>query len=217
VHDFRPVCDGKFPTGPAVLVANHLSYVDPILIAARTPVAPIAKAEIGRWPLIGACARRLGVTLVDRRDASSRTAALRTSLRALEAGVSILNFPEGTTTEGTTVLPFWRGIFGVARIAGVPIVPIALSYEAKELCWTGGDTFAPHYWKTASRPITYCKVRYCAPIEPGAPGDADDLAVLARTRIAECLGIESHVPTKRFRVPPPRPNAVLSPGDRLAS
>src|SRR6185436_14021215 len=101
-------------------VANHLSYLDPIVIGAQIPVAPIAKGEVASWPLIGSVASSLNGIFVDRSSVMSRARALRRAHALLRAGVSILNFPEGTTTDGSRLLPFHRGIFGLAQIARVP-------------------------------------------------------------------------------------------------
>nr|MBS0019499.1 1-acyl-sn-glycerol-3-phosphate acyltransferase [Gammaproteobacteria bacterium] len=69
---------------------------------------------------------------------------LRRSLRVLQQGVSVLNFPEGTTTLGNAVLPFRRGIFGLAPITGVPVIPIALRFEPPGMAWVGNAYFVSH-------------------------------------------------------------------------
>ena len=57
-------------------------------------------------------------------------------------------FPEGTTSAGDCVLPFKRGIFGVARRLGVPVVPVALRYDSPSDCWIGSENFLSHYVRT---------------------------------------------------------------------
>src|SRR5690606_3926106 len=71
----------------------------------------------------------------------------RRALCALRAGVSVLNFPEGTTTNGR-LRRFQHGVFGVARIASVPVVPLAISFERRELAWVDDQMLLPHYAKT---------------------------------------------------------------------
>jgi 1-acyl-sn-glycerol-3-phosphate acyltransferase len=150
-HRLAIAVEGSWPEGPAVLAANHLSYLDPVVIGACLPLAPIAKAEVSRWPLIGSVAERLGTIFVDREDPHSGALALRRALRTLRDGVNVLAFPEGTTTDGARPLRFHLGAFGLAAVAHVPVVPIAIRYASPELVWSGGATFLPHYLRTASR------------------------------------------------------------------
>jgi 1-acyl-sn-glycerol-3-phosphate acyltransferase len=185
VHGFQLDLEGRLPDGPAVWVANHVSYVDALVLSALAPSAPIAKAEVSGWPLVGAGARSLGAILVQRSDPWSGARALRQALRSLAAGVPVLGFPEGTTTSGEELLPFKRGLFGAARLAGAPIVPIAIAYAAPEIAWVGDQWFLPHYWRTASRPTTPVTVRIGAPLSPNA--DARTLAERARARVAQLL------------------------------
>jgi 1-acyl-sn-glycerol-3-phosphate acyltransferase len=137
---------GEPPRGPAVLVSNHLSWFDPLVVATMVPLTAVAKDDVAAWPVIGARARGLGVVFVDRLDAHDGVRALLEARRSLEAGVSVLNFPEGTTTHGDMVLPFRRGIFGLARLAGVPVVPVRLEVD-RGLTWAGPDPLFPHLWR----------------------------------------------------------------------
>jgi 1-acyl-sn-glycerol-3-phosphate acyltransferase len=179
-HRISIAVEGSWPQGPAILAANHLSYLDPLVIGSCLPVAPIAKAEVSRWPLIGSVAERLGTIFVDRRDPHSGAVALRRALRTLRAGVSVLAFPEGTTTRGDRPLRFHLGAFGLAAIAQVPIVPIAIRYSSADAVWSGGDTFLPHYLRTASRRSMSVLLRLGQPLLPSSP--AGHRAFLAQRR-----------------------------------
>jgi lyso-ornithine lipid O-acyltransferase len=214
IHGLELGVRGRFPAEPAVIVTNHVSYLDAIAVAAVLPVAPIAKREVSSWPLIGTAAAQLGVIFVERADMWSRVRALRAARAALAAGVSVLNFPEGTTTDGSQVLPFARGIFGLAKRAEVPIVPVAL-HCAPELAWFGGASFVPHYVRTTTIAAPQLRLEIGRPIDP-ARHSADELAVIAHHRIAYMLRdrLESHASVLRLRVPPPRPDAVLPPARR---
>jgi 1-acyl-sn-glycerol-3-phosphate acyltransferase len=187
LHGFRFEVEGRVPSGPSVLVANHVSYVDAPVLVSLAPCTPIAKAEIANWPLVGDGARALGVSFVRRGDAHSGAIALRHGLRALAAGVSVLGFPEGTTTHGNQLLPFRRGLFGLARLAGVPVVPIAIAYASPDVAWVGDDWFITHYLRTAMRKETLVSVRVGAPISPHAASSASELALLTRNRIGQML------------------------------
>src|SRR5262249_38543848 len=71
-------------SGPAILVANHLGYLDPLIIASLLPCVPISKSEFAHWPLLGSAARSLGVLFVRRGDAHSGARTLREAARLLE-------------------------------------------------------------------------------------------------------------------------------------
>lgn len=164
-HGVRVRVLGEWPSQPAVLVANHTTYLDPIVVGAHAPLAPLAKAEVAEWPLVGAAATRLGAIFVDRGCAVRGAMALRRGALALAAGVSVLVFPEGTTSTGK-VLPFRLGAFGLAVWSGVPVVPVALEYSSPELAWVGGATFLPHYLRNAARARSSVLVRVGQPLWP---------------------------------------------------
>jgi 1-acyl-sn-glycerol-3-phosphate acyltransferase len=182
-HDLAVTVHGDVPRGPALVVANHLSYLDPLAILPVCPALPIAKGEVADWPLIGSIAASLGVTFVRRADPMARVRVLRRIHRLLAAGVPVLNFPEGTTTSGDRVLPFWRGTFGIAQRLGVPVVPVALAYRDPALAWCNAATFLPHYLKTAARARIDVTVTFL-PAMPARTGELpEDAAARARNAI----------------------------------
>ena len=186
-HDWRVRVSGPIPAGPVVLVANHVSYLDPLVLVGLVPALPVSKSEISRWPLVGAVARRHGVLFVERGDPRSGARVLRSARRALARGVSVLNFPEGTTSNGEQVLPFRRGIFGLARHARVPVVPIALRFDDADLAWFGDAFFLPHYTRLLRRRDTVVRVRFGGPLTPERYGGAADLADEARAQVEHML------------------------------
>ena len=95
----------------------------------------------------------------------------REAVTRLRSDVSVLTFAEGTTTSGRGVLPFRRGIFGAARIARVPVVPVAIRYEDPELSWVGSQSFLPHYLRTASKAVTHVHLHFMDPLEVGPGGE----------------------------------------------
>jgi 1-acyl-sn-glycerol-3-phosphate acyltransferase len=112
---------GPVPSGPVVLASNHLGYLDPIVIGALLPLAAIAKSELAGWPFLGRVAAHVGTLFIRRGSAHHGALVLRRALRRLAAGVPVLNFPEGTTTDGSRpLLSFRRGLFGIARRPGGP-------------------------------------------------------------------------------------------------
>jgi 1-acyl-sn-glycerol-3-phosphate acyltransferase len=194
-HGVEVRTHGRPPEGPAVLVANHVSYMDPLVVSAAAPCISIAKGETADWPLIGKGLRALGVLFVRRGDAHSGAVTLRRALRALGGGATVLNFPEGTTSDGRQVGEFRRGIFGLAALAGVPVVPTRIVYSDDGAHWYGGQTFLPHYWRLAGVHRLIARVFFGDPLSVrDADADTDQrtdgasqLAARARAAV-ESLG-----------------------------
>jgi len=191
LHGVRPSVRGSVPSQPCVLVANHVSYFDPIVLSSIVPLSAVAKREVGQWPLIGEVARKLGTLYVTREDAHSGARCLREAQRALEAGVSVLVFPEGTTTHGDSVLPFKRGIFGVAARAKVPVVPVSLRYDRPSAAWVGDESFIPHYMRAMTHACTRVNVRFMEPLMVPTVDDAHDVGEVARRMIARGLWMDA--------------------------
>lgn len=178
---------GSFGETPSVIVANHLSYLDPLVLVGLHPVSPVAKAEVSGWPFIGQTMNDFGVNFVERGNAYSGARVIRRCLRALRAGVSVLNFPEGTTSTGESLLPFHRGIFGLARLAGVPVTPVAVHFDEPDLCWVGEQGFLPHYLRTSARARAVVRVRVGRPLESTNTESADVLSERARHAILDLM------------------------------
>jgi 1-acyl-sn-glycerol-3-phosphate acyltransferase len=191
IHGVRTLLRGQPPQGTCVLVANHISYFDPLIVASYLPLTAIAKREVASWPIVGEFVKRLGTLFVERENAGSGARVLREAIGLLNRGVSVLVFPEGTTTRGDQVLPFKRGIFGAALRAGVPIVPVALRYEREDAAWVGNTIFLSHYVRTMSQPCTRVSVEFLPPLPTGRAGrqrSPQQLADAARRAIARVVG-----------------------------
>lgn len=172
VHGIDVSCRGTLGSGPSIVVANHLSWLDPLVVASLLPVTPIAKHEIRRWPFVGSLCASMGCMFVERGSAASGAMVLRSARAALAEGVSVLGFPEGTTRPfGSGLGPFHRGLFGLAQRLGVPVVPVALRYDDPALHWVGDDAFAPHWYGVVGRARTRVEVAIGAPIvaDEGVP------------------------------------------------
>jgi 1-acyl-sn-glycerol-3-phosphate acyltransferase len=123
----RPRAEGRDPAtlpSPAVIVANHASFLDVLLILAVLPptIRFGAKARLTRYPILGTILRRAGYVLVQRgaRDSAAALAA------TIDDGDSLFIFPEGTFVRVPGVMPFRLGAFQVAVEKRVPVVPVAL-------------------------------------------------------------------------------------------
>ncbi len=183
-HGMQMVVRGSsLPEPPFIMVCNHLGYMDPIILAAIQASAPIAKRELGDWPVIGPTLDSLGVMLVHRGNLHQSATVLRRALRALRAGVAVVNFPEGTTTSGDRMLPFKRGVFGLAKIANVPVVPSRMDFLDPSDCWIGDDGFLEHYLKFGAMTYHGVRLRISDPIDPNDYPSAQAMADAVREHI----------------------------------
>jgi 1-acyl-sn-glycerol-3-phosphate acyltransferase len=117
---------------PCLIVANHMSWLDILVLSATAPMCFIAKHEVARWPLFGVLAtvgRTLYIDRAKRHDVKSACAAIR---RRLANGECVVLFPEGTSSDGNRLLPFRSALIGAAdmEIAGEPVAvqPVTIAY-----------------------------------------------------------------------------------------
>lgn len=125
--------EGRWPgRGPYVVVANHQSLLD-ILLISRLPreMKWVAKESLFKVPWLGLVFRMSGDIPVRRGDSESGGVALRKARRYLDRGMNVMMFPEGTRSAKGTLLPFKSGAFRLAIEAGVPVFPVAVSGTAR--------------------------------------------------------------------------------------
>jgi len=117
---------------PTLFVANHSSYLDIAVYGALIPGSFVAKSEVGEWPFFGLLAKLQRSVFVDRRVRTSHLQATALGKR-LEAGDSMILFPEGTSNDGNRVMRFKSALLSVAefRIKDEPVVvqPVSLTYS----------------------------------------------------------------------------------------
>jgi len=135
---------GPVPELPFLLVTNHLSYVDVLVLASRLPVRFVAKAEVRRWPLLGPICRGFGTIFIDRSDRRDIPRVLAEIERALGRGEGIILFPEGTSSSGASVLPFRSPLLALPARRGLPVHAAALGYDPPSVSWWGERSLAPH-------------------------------------------------------------------------
>lgn len=143
---------GEPPRGAFLLVANHLSYVDILVLGGLFPCTFVAKAEIARWPVLGLLARASGTLFVERENKRALRSVNRRLVARLEQGQGLVLFPEGTSTAGERVLPFRPALLEPAAALGLPVRYAALRYAtppgerapAEVVCWWGDMTFGAH-------------------------------------------------------------------------
>jgi 1-acyl-sn-glycerol-3-phosphate acyltransferase len=153
--------------GPALLVANHISWLDILVMHAARHCRFVSKSDIQHWPLIGALATAAGTLYIER---ASRRDAMRVVHRmadALRAGEVVAVFPEGTTGDGVQLLPFHANLLQAAISTDAPVVPVALQFlDARSgqtslaPCYVGDDTLIGSIWRTLTTPGITAVVTY---------------------------------------------------------
>ncbi len=139
-----------------LLVASHLSYLDIVLLGSLMPCVFVAKSEVKGWPAFGWFARMAGTVFVDRNNRHDAARANEVIRSALREGALVVLFPEGTSSDGSTVLPFKSSLLEAAIGERVPISAAALRYELSdgdagaEVCYWGAHTLVPHLIKLLS-------------------------------------------------------------------
>lgn len=175
---------GKEPKISGLIISNHRSYFDPLVILRNILAYPIGKKEVASWPLIGNVCKTTGVIFVKREDKESRRETINEIRLVLENGFSILNTPEGTTHIEPTTIKFKPGAFVLAAQLGVPTIPVAIDYKNLDDAWIGDDTFVPHFLRCFGKWRTEIKVSY---LEPAFSNDVDELIAITKKQIDEEL------------------------------
>lgn len=149
-----------------MLVANHRSYLDIPLLVAAQPCAFLAKREITKWPLFGACARLAGTMFVDRDSSESRENARLELRHRATLGQTVALFPEGTTVAGPALATLHKGAFHIASDAAVTVAPIAIVYGVRSAAYVLGDSFLPHFLKLFRRRRVVAHISFGPPLTP---------------------------------------------------
>ncbi|WP_435871263.1 lysophospholipid acyltransferase family protein [Micromonospora tulbaghiae] len=189
----RLLVRGRAPRGRALLVANHVSWLDVLAVLAVSPARMLAKREVRRWPLVGALAAAAGTVFVDRSRPRDLPATVAQVAGALRSGRSVAVFPEGTTWCGTATdcRPsggFRPAMFESAVAAGAPVVPLRIGYR-----YAGDPSTLPAFlgeetlWASvrrvlAARGLTV-SVTLSAALHPGEGADRRSLARIAEAAI----------------------------------
>ena len=184
--------EGQPPTH-GLVVANHLSYIDILVLSAAMPCFFVAKMEIGGWPFFGKAARTGGTIFLDRSSlASAMTVAGQMSER-LKLPIPVLLFPEGTSTDGQ-MLRFHSRLIDPATAAGAQITAAAVRYvledgtPERELCWYGDEPFVTHLLKVM------CVAGFSARVRFGQPRVYPDRRAAAEATHAEIATMRVQIP-----------------------
>jgi len=160
-----------------ILMPNHRSYLDIFIVAALTPSAMVAKAELKNWPFGKAGIKITNSILVDRSEIKSLIKTMNAIEASVQKGIPVTLFPEGTSYKGPLTKPFKNGSFKIAADTKIPVIPMAIHYKDENDAWVGNDTFLAHFFRQMGKPITKVFVEYGAPVS-----DPDHKILQQKTR-----------------------------------
>ncbi|MBM3642726.1 MAG: 1-acyl-sn-glycerol-3-phosphate acyltransferase [Alphaproteobacteria bacterium] len=177
-------------TVPTLFVCNHASYLDIEVLGGLIPGSFVAKAEVAGWPLFGTLAKAQRTIFVERRS-SAAGGSRDEMLQRLDTGDNLILFPEGTSSDGTRVLPFRSALFAVAQLRhdGKPIAvqPVSLAYTRLDgiplgrywrplFTWFGDNELLPHLWQMACLGEGEIVVSFFEPVDIDQLGNRKKLA-----------------------------------------
>lgn len=198
---------GEIPAKGAMLaVSNHLGLLDPFLLSSQMPVAFAAKAEIGNWPVIGWVCKLVGVIFVKRERRMQTGKFVEQVQHRIREGIRVLVFPEGTTSDGTEILPFKTGAFAaVANMDGGAILPFYMRGVTTDgqpasgdylagFTWTKGKPLLLHAWDILSLKKIIFEIHVGEPIDT-TNRDRKELARLSYDAVAALSHLSATVDT----------------------
>ena len=156
--------------GPLLLVANHISWLDILVMHAARHCRFVSKSELKHWPLIGTLATGAGTLYIERESRRDAMRVVHHMAESLRAGDVLAVFPEGTTSDGRALLPFHANLIQPAVSTDAPVQPVALQFLDAQSgqpsyapCYIGDDTLVGSIWRTLAGPRITAVVRYGEP------------------------------------------------------
>jgi 1-acyl-sn-glycerol-3-phosphate acyltransferase len=164
------VCGQPPARGPVLLVANHISWLDILVMHAARHCRFVAKADVRHWPLIGPMASAAGTLYIERESRRDALRVVHRMAECLKAGDIVAVFPEGTTSDGTGLLPFHANLLQAAISANAPAQPVGLTFVdtvtravSVAPAYVGDDSLAGSVWRTLAAPPLTAIVAYGEP------------------------------------------------------
>lgn len=172
--------------------ANHLSWHDIPIFGGVTGTSFVAQDGVRKWPIIGWLAEQNRTVFVSRTDKQNVGAQVSELRDAIAENWSVTLFPEGTTSDGTGLLPFKPSLFATLAPPPKPMMiqPVWLDFgdAGPDIAWLGEETGWESAWRAFTRPGSYdVTVHFLEPFDPALIGDRKTVCALARARIAEAM------------------------------
>lgn len=159
--------EGEAPQqGPLLLVANHLSWLDILVVHAARHCRFVSKSEVHHWPLIGPMAAAGGTLFIERASRRDAMRVVHHMAESLQRGDMLAIFPEGTTGDGSVLLPFHANLIQAAISAHAPVMPLGLQYvqangqPSRAVLYIGDDTLVGSVLRTLGAPAFTARVRF---------------------------------------------------------
>ncbi|MES3014282.1 MAG: lysophospholipid acyltransferase family protein [Pseudomonadota bacterium] len=182
--------EGRVNAGGVLLVANHISWLDITALHAVVPQARfVSKADIQSWPLLSRLADAADTLYLERERKRDALRVVHLVAQALSEGQTVAVFPEGTTSDGHTLLPFHANLFQAAIVTSTPIQPIALRFSdarvgvSPAVEFVGATTLVESLWRVACADRLVAHITLL-PARPSANADRRALAQTLRDDIA---------------------------------
>jgi 1-acyl-sn-glycerol-3-phosphate acyltransferase len=194
--------EGEFPERGAV-ISNHLSYLDIVVFASLHPCVFVSKEEVRRWPVVGWMTTMSGTVYVARGHGGSAMRARKGMQAALDAGLPVVFFPEGTTSNGSQLLKFHSGLLSQVIAGGAPVTAAYLSYSfaedngqdvsvADDVSFWGDRNMLAHIFKFLGLRGVRAEVRFAEePIAFSSDGLHRKMAAVEARSAVEALALRS--------------------------
>jgi 1-acyl-sn-glycerol-3-phosphate acyltransferase len=181
-------------SGNVLIVANHVSWLDIFVLNAQRPARFIAKAELARWPIAGRLIRGAGTIFVERERRHDTRRVNHHAAHALASGDVVAVFPEGTTTDGTTLLKFHGSLLQPIVEAGGHLLPVALRYKDADgdvstaPAYVGEESFVQSFWRVCGERRLTVELHVAASV-PAGERHRRELALAAEDAIRRALAL----------------------------
>ncbi len=153
--------------GPALMVANHISWLDILVIHAARHCRFVSKSDVRDWPLVGTLATGAGTLFIERTRRKDALRMVKDMADAMRNGDVVAIFPEGTTSDGRELLPFHANLIQAAIQADAPVQPLSIQFKDAQTgqiswgpCYIGDDTLLGSMWRTLKSPPILAVVHF---------------------------------------------------------
>ena len=175
-------------------VGNHLSYMDPFVLAAVHPSLFVTSVDMRETPLLGPICEMAGCIFVERRNRTTIEKDIAEMTESLKAGLRVTIYPEGRATDGRDVYPFKKSLLMSAVFAGVDVLPVAIKYTeldgrpftfdiSDEIAWHDETPFSRHFLRVMKMKSVKCELHFLPAIPVSAQMTRGELAERARDAI----------------------------------
>ncbi len=183
-------------TNSQLIVCNHLSYIDILVLAGQWPTAFVTSREVEKTPFLGQMCRMGGCLFVERRSREFLGQEIQEITEALSRNINVTIFPEATSTNGESVLRFRRPLYNASLLSGRPTQALCINYlsvndepvtkrNRDSLFWYGDMSFLPHLWRFCSLGRVSVQISGVGQIQPEPQFDCGDLAERTHSWVKE--------------------------------